>query len=190
MMDLLQDPDLADRVLDFTYRYHCVVTQKLVELGVDMVWLGDDVGAQNRMLMSPATWRKYLKPRMASLIATLKRINPQVKITYHSDGAIYPIIAELIEIGVDVLNPIQPAAIDPVRVKRDFGDRLCFWGSIDLQYTLPFGAPAEVAAEVQTRLETIGRNGGLIIGPTHNIQLDTPVENLWAMVDAIRSGAS
>ncbi len=187
MMDLLQNPDLANRVLDFTYNYHYIVTQKLVQLGVDMVWLGDDVGAQNRMLMSPSTWRRYFKPRMANLIAALKQINPQVKIAYHSDGVIYPIIAELVEIGIDVLNPIQPAAVDPAKVKKDFGDRLCFWGSIDLQQTLPYGTPADVAAEVRTRLETIGANGGLIIGPTHNIQLDTPLENLWAMVRAVEA---
>ncbi len=186
MMDLILDPDRADGILDFTYGYHRVVAEKLVALGVDMVWLGDDVGAQNAMLMSPATWRKHFKPRMANLIASLKSINPEVKIAYHSDGMISPIIPELIDIGLDVLNPIQPAAMDPTKLKRDFGERLCFWGSIDLQHTLPYGTPAQVAAEVSTRLDTIGRNGGLIIGPTHNIQLDTPLENFWAMVNAIQ----
>ncbi len=137
------------------------------------------------MLMSPAMWREYLKPRMANLIAALKKINPYVKIAYHSDGMIYPIIPELVEIGVDVLNPIQPTAVDPARLKKDFGDRLCFWGSVDLQHTLPYGTPVDVRAEVIARLETIGKNGGLIIGPTHNVQLDTPLENFWAMVNAI-----
>ena len=98
---------------------------------------------------------------------------------------ICPIIPELIDIGLDVLNPIQPAAIDPVKLRKDFGDRLCFWGSIDLQNTLPYGTPSDVEAEVITRLKTIGKNGGLIIGPTHNIQLDTPLENFWAMVNTI-----
>lgn len=185
MMDLALDPDLANRILDIPYHYHCVVTQKLVELGVDMIWLGDDVGAQNAMLMSPTMWRKYLKPRMANLIASLKKINPRVKVAYHSDGAIYPIIPELIEIGLDVLNPIQPESVDPVKLKNDFGDRLCFWGSIDLQNTLPYGTPEQVKDEVITRLKTIGKYGGLIIGPTHNIQLDTPLENFWAMVNTI-----
>jgi uroporphyrinogen decarboxylase len=100
MMDFLLNPDSANRVLDFPYRHHLVATQKLVEMGVDMIWLGDDVGAQNAMLMSPALWRKYLKPRMANLIASLKKINPQVKVAYHSDGMIYPIVPELIEIGL------------------------------------------------------------------------------------------
>ncbi len=98
---------------------------------------------------------------------------------------IYPIIPELIEIGIDVLNPIQPAAVDPVRLKKEYGDRMCFWGSVDLQHTLPYGTPADVRDEIVARLRTIGRGGGLIIGPTHNVQLDTPLENFWAMVHAI-----
>ncbi len=186
MVDMATNPAKAHRILDLPYHYHRSVTQHLVRLGVDMIWLGDDVGGQNSMLMSPGMWRTYLKPRMAELIASLRRINPQIKVAYHTDGVVYPIISELIEIGVDVLNPIQPSAMDPQKLKADYGDRLCFWGSLDLQQTLPFGKPDEVAAEVRTRLKTIGRSGGLIIGPTHNLQLDTPLENFWAMVNTIR----
>jgi len=115
----------------------------------------------------------------------LKAINPAVKVAYHSDGTLYPILPDLIEIGLDVLNPIQPACMDPARVKKEFGDRLCFWGSIDEQYTLPFGTPEQVRSEVADRLESLGRSGGLILGPTHHVQLDTPLENFWAMVHAI-----
>ena len=185
MVDFLLDPDLAERILDFTYCHHLVAAQKLAELGVDMVWLGDDFGSQKAMLISPEVWRRFFKPRMAQMIASLKRINPQVKVAYHSDGFIYPIIPELIEIGLDVLNPIQPAAMDPVQLKQDFGDKLSFWGSIDLQHTLPYGTPAEVHSEVLTRLSTLGRDGGLILGPTHNVQLDVPLENFWEMVNTI-----
>lgn len=185
MMDFLSDPDLAERILDFTFCHHLIAAQKLVELGVDMVWLGDDVGSQRAMLISPDTWRRFLKPRMAQLIASLRRINPQIKVAYHSDGFIYPIIPELVEIGVDILNPIQPAAMDPVRLKHEFGDKLCFWGSMDLQHTLPYGTADEVRAEVAERLNTLGMDGGLIVGPTHNVQLDVPLENFWAMVHAI-----
>ena len=105
---------------------------------------------------------------------TLKRLNPALKIAYHSDGAIDPIIPDFIEIGLDVLNPVQPACMDPARLKKLYGDHLCFWGTIDEQHTLPFGSPGDVTREVRTRLETVGRNGGLIIGPTHHVQLDTP----------------
>lgn len=183
--DMIARPDLADQILDIPYHFHLEAAKRLAKMGVDMIWLGDDVGGQKSMLISPAHWRRFLKPRMANLIAELKRINPRVKVAYHSDGAIEPVIPELIEIGLDILNPIQPASMDPAELKRKFGDNLCFWGSIDEQFTLPFGTPESVEAEVLTRLKTIGRNGSLIIGPTHNVQLDTPIENFWAMMNTI-----
>jgi uroporphyrinogen decarboxylase len=186
LIDMATNPDKANRVLDIPYSYHKLVTQHLVRLGVDMIWLGDDVGGQNAMLMSPRMWRQYFKPRMTNLIASLRAINPHIKIAYHTDGVVYPIIPDLIEIGLDVLNPIQPMAMDPVRLKNEYGKNLCFWGSIDIQQTLPFGTPEQVKAEINTRLKTIGRGGGLLIGPTHNLQLDTPLENFWSMLDTIR----
>jgi uroporphyrinogen-III decarboxylase len=151
-----------------------------------MIWLGDDIGGQNSMLMSPGMWRRFLKPRMADLIASLRQLNPAIKIAYHTDGVVYPVIPDLIEIGIDILNPIQPMAMDPVKLKNEYGKDLCFWGSVDIQQTLPFGTPQDVRLEILTRLKTIGRDGGLLIGPTHNLQLDTPLENLWAMVNTIR----
>jgi uroporphyrinogen-III decarboxylase len=145
------------------------------------------VGGQSAMLISPAMWRRFLKPRMARFVAEVKGVNPGVRVAYHSDGVIDPIIPDLIEIGIDVLNPIQPACVDPAQLKRQYGDKLCFWGSIDEQHTLPFGTPDDVRREVATRLDTIGRGGGLIIGPTHHVQLDTPMENFRAMIDAIKN---
>jgi uroporphyrinogen-III decarboxylase len=186
-VDMLLDPDLANHLLDIPYHYHLTAARKLVELGVDMIWTGDDIGAQHSMLIAPKTWRKLLKPRMANFIEELRAINPNIKIAYHSDGDIRPVIGDLIEIGVDVLNPIQPASMDPAEIKRTYGDRLCFWGTIDEQHTLPFGAAADVRAEVLERLRTIGQGGGLILAPTHHVQLDTPLENFWAMVETIRN---
>jgi uroporphyrinogen decarboxylase len=185
LMDFAANPDLADQILEIPYLYHLAAAKKLVEMGVDMVWTGDDIGTQRGMLISPQMWRKFLKPRMANFIAELKAINPAVKVAYHSDGNILPVIPDLIEIGVDVLNPIQPACMDPAALKKQFGDRLCFWGSIDEQYTLPMGTPSYVRAEILHRLKTIGKNGGLILGPTHHVQLDTPLENFWAMINTI-----
>jgi uroporphyrinogen decarboxylase len=185
LSDFLLNPELADAILEIPYQYHLAAAKKLAEMGVDMIWLGDDVGAQSAMLISPRLWRKFLKHRMANFIAELKRINPQLKVAYHSDGVILPIVPELIEIGVDVLNPIQPACMDPEQLKLEFGDRVCFWGSMDEQHTLPFGTPEEVRSEVLQRLKTLGKRGGLIIGPTHHVQLDTPIENFWAMVNTI-----
>ncbi len=185
MLDMVMDPDLANHILDIPFCYHLIAAKKLVEMGVDMIWTGDDVGSQRDMLISPAMWRKYLKPRMAKFIAELKTINPHIKVAYHTDGDVRRIIPELIEIGVDVLNPIQPASMDPAEIKQLYGKQMSFWGTIDEQHTLPFASPIEVQAEVRQRLETVGRDGGLILAPTHHVQLDTPLENFWAMVNTI-----
>jgi uroporphyrinogen decarboxylase len=185
MLDMALDPDLANHILDIPFNYHLTAAKKLVELGVDMIWTGDDVGSQNQMMISPRMWRKYFKPRMAAFILELKSINPEVVIAYHTDGSVEPVIPELIEIGLDVLNPIQPACMDPAAIKKQFGDKLSFWGTIDEQKTLPFGSPEDVVAEVRQRIETVGYDGGLILAPTHHVQLDTPLENFWAMVNTI-----
>ena len=187
LIDMVADSDLANQVLNWPYQYHLTAAKRLVEMGVDMIWLGDDVGSQHEMLISPRMWRKYFKWRMAEMIGELKSINPELKVAYHSDGDIRRIIPELIEIGLDVLNPIQPASMDPAEIKAQYGDKLCFWGTIDEQQTLPFGSPEEVRAEVLERLRTIGQGGGLILAPTHHVQLDTPLENFRAMVDTIQN---
>jgi uroporphyrinogen decarboxylase len=187
LMDFVLDPDLTANILDIPFHYHLTAAKKLVEMGVDMIWTGDDVGTQNAMMISPELWRQFFKPRMAEFISALKRINPAVKVAYHSDGVITPIIPDLIEIGLDVLNPVQPACMNPEELKKQFGHALSFWGSMDEQYTLPFGSPDDVKREVETRLRTLGKNGGLIIGPTHHVQLDTPMENFWSMVNTIKN---
>ncbi len=188
LMDMVTDTELADAILDIPFLYHLAAAKRLAKMGVDMIWTGDDVGTQKGMLMSPETWRRFLKPRMARFISEVKAIKPDIKIAYHSDGNIEEILPELVEIGLDVLNPVQPACMDPAKLKRLYGDRLCFWGSMDEQHTLPFGSPDDVRREVRLRLETLGARGGLIIGPTHHVQLDTPLENFDAMVDEIRTG--
>ena len=186
LKDFVRNRDLLKELFQIPYQYHLAAAKKLVEIGVDMIWIGDDVGAQEQMLISPADWRAFLKPLMASFIKELKDINPNLKVAYHSDGNIYPIIPELIEIGLDVLNPLQPASMNPARLKKEFGDQLSFWGSLDIQKTLPFGTPADVKSEVNERLRTVGKGGGLILGPSHYLQVDTPMENFWSMVNEIQ----
>lgn len=185
MEDFLLDPDLAERILDIPFRYHLAAAETLTRMGVDMIWLGDDIGMQTGMLVAPATWRRFLKPRLAAVIAAIKAIDPDCVVAYHTDGMVWEVLPELVEIGVEVLNPIQPRCLDPVRLKREYGRTLSFWGSVDEQHTLPFGTPDQVRAEVRERLGTLGAGGGLIIGPAQHLQLDTPLENFWAMVDTI-----
>jgi len=186
LTDFIENPDLAERLLDIPYRFHLAAAKKLAAMGVDMIWIGDDVGGQSGMLVSPGTWRRFLRPRLAAFIEAVRAVNPRLRVAYHSDGHILPIIADLIDIGVDVLNPVQPGCMDPADIKRRYGDRLSFWGTIDEQHTLPFADPGSVAREVRERIATVGRGGGLIVGPTHHVQLDTPMENFLAMVRAVR----
>jgi uroporphyrinogen decarboxylase len=147
--------------------------------------LGDDVSMQTGMMMSPDIWRLYFKPRMARLIESVRRIKPDLHILYHSDGNPEMIFDELIEIGVTVLNPIQPECMDPAEIKRKYGHKAAFWGAIGIQHTLPFGSPGDVRDEVRLRMETIGKGGGYIVGATHVIAPEVPWANLKALYDAI-----
>ena len=185
MMDFYLDADVAHAILDIPYAYHVEAAKHLVEIGVDMIWIGDDVGSQHGMMISPETWRTFLKPRMASFITSLRSIRKDIVIAYHSDGVITPIIDELIEIGVDVLNPIQPNCMDPLTLKKQFGSRLSFWGGIDQQQILPFATPDAVYANTKEMISVLGKDGGYIAGPTHNVQLDVPLDNLRMMILAI-----
>lgn len=160
--------------------------RRFAEAGVDIIHIGDDVGMENQMMMRPELWREWLKPRLAKIIKAGKKVNPSVIFFYHSDGYIEPIIPDFIEIGVDVLNPVQPECMDPAKLKRKYGDRLAFWGTFSIQKTLPFGTPEEVKAEVKERIETVGKGGGLYLTPTHVVAPEVPYENLFAFVEAAK----
>ena len=185
MIDMYMNSELANHLFDETFNYHLRVSMNMTELGADMIWLGDDVGAQSSMLIDPQIWREYLKPRMASLISKLKSINSKIKIAYHSDGSNYEIIPDLIEIGIDVLNPVQTECMDPEILKREYGQQLSFFGGIAVQSTLPMGSPDAIRKEYEWLRETLGKGGGWICAPTHHVQLDTPVENFFTLLDAI-----
>ncbi len=180
LMDLVARKDFAHAYLDKLMTWIEVAGGKFARLGVDVIFIGDDFGMQNRMLLAPAVFREYFKPRYARLFAEWKSINPAVKIAFHSDGYVYPILADLVEIGLDILNPVQPKSMDPAKVKKDFGARLTLWGTVDIQEVLPRGTPQQVADEVRLRLRTAGPGGGLLIAPAHNIQSEVPVENILA----------
>jgi len=183
---MILDEDYINALFSKIKQFPLQAGLKMIDLGVDMIWIGDDVGMQNRMMMSPDTWRKLLKPHLRDLISAYKERNPNIKVAYHSCGNIMPIIPDLIEIGLDVLNPIQPMAMDPAEVKEKFGNQLCFWGSMCVQQTLPNGTVEDVRNEVQLRVKTLGKNGGLILTPAHNVQADTPIENILAFYEAAK----
>ena len=154
---------------------------------IDMVKIGDDLGSQVGLLMSPAMYRRMLKPVHADLIAFIKE-RTKASIVFHTDGDVYDLLGDFIEIGVDVLNPVQASAggmSDFGDLKRRFGDNLVFCGGIDTHHVLPNGSPDEVRAEVKRVIGTLGVDGGYMLGAVHTIMGDVPPENVLAMVDAV-----
>jgi uroporphyrinogen decarboxylase len=186
LADLYLNPDLVGALFDRLTALRVVEAKQLAEAGVDVLRLGDDVACQTGMLMSPAIWRRWLKPRLARVISAAKAVKPDIQIFYHSDGDCAAIIPELIEIGVSVLNPVQPECMDPAQLKAVYGDRLAFWGTVGTQSTMPFGSPDQVKAVVKARIETVGLGGGLLISPTHTLEPEVPWENVLAFIEAVR----
>jgi len=184
LVDLASDPALPEYILDRITEVVVENTRRVLESAgdlIDMVYFYDDVGAQTNLLISKRMWHKYVRPRHQKIIEVARSFGKPVM--YHSDGAIYPLLDELIDLGVDVLDPIQPNARDmaPARLKAEFGDRLTFHGGIDIIETLPLKPPADVIAEVAERVQVMGENGGYILASSHHIQPDTPLENILAM---------
>ena len=152
--------------------------------GAEIFGIGYDMGSQKSLLISPEQWRRIFKPRLKRLIETVKKEDPSIKFFLHSDGYIYEIIPDLIEIGVDILNPIQPEVMDPAEIKKEFGKDLIFCGGISVQYTLPLGTSADIEQEVKLRMETIGKDGGYLMCPSHITGPEIPWENIEAYFSA------
>ena len=186
LRDMAAASEFAHELFERLTRYSLAAGAELVAQGVDVLWLGDDFGTQRAMLISPRMWREFIKERYARLIGAFKAQNPALKIAYHCDGYIEPIIPDLIDIGIDVLNPVQPLSMSPTELKRKFGRELAFWGTVDVQHTFPFGTPEEVAHEVRERLQTVAPGGGLILCSAHRVQPGTPLENIKAYYRAAR----
>jgi uroporphyrinogen decarboxylase len=178
MRMLYTDPTRADRIIDGVDRIRLQQARLLCEVGVDVVCDGDDVGMQRGMTMPPNMWRRFLKPKYAELSRLCHKQG--AFFFFHSDGWIEPIIPDLIEIGVDILDPVQPECMEPVKIKETYGDGLCLHGTIGVQSTLPFGSPEDVANEVKERIANLGPTG-IILGPTHAMQPDVSVENILAL---------
>lgn len=192
LLDLTEKPDVACAIMDRFTDIYIENTQRVIEAAggqLDMVYTYDDVGIQRGLLMSPRMWRKYILPRHQRLNAAIRAARYPVKIMYHSCGAVYPLIGAFAdEMGIDVLNPLQPraAGMDMARIKAEFGDRLSFHGGVDIQHTLPHGTPDDVQTEVRERCRVLGAGGGYICTSAHYIQADTPLENIIAMYTAPR----
>ncbi len=185
LMDMYMESPLIPALFDKVTETRCYQAKRLAEAGVDILRLGDDVGAQTNMMMSPDIWRKNLKGRLAEIIQAAKSEKPDILVFYHSDGNVTEIVPELIEIGIDILNPVQPECMDQQKMKKLYGDRLSFWGLIGTQKLMPFGKPHEIKAKIKNLKETVGQGGGLLIAPTHILEPEVPWENIVAFVEAI-----
>ena len=186
--DLANNLDFANALMDkILEMYKLFWEEFLKHVGpyVDMVYFTDDIGGQSSMMISPTTFRTMLQPRMAELIDHIKS-KADVKFMYHTDGTVTPVIEDIIDMGADILNPIQTSAIgmETSVLKELYHGRLCFHGAIDVQQMLPFATPEEVRYDVTRRLYDLGRGGGYILAPCHNIGSDVPPENTEAMFKA------
>lgn len=155
--------------------------------GADGLQLGDDVGTQRGPLMAPPLWREHIKPRLARVVAAIREVqNEKVWIQYHSDGNVTELVEDFIEIGIDVLNPIQPECMDFEGLAARFGDRLGFWGMVGTQTTMPFGTPDDVRREIAKLTEAARAGVSVIAAPTHVLEPDVPWENVQAFLAAVR----
>ena len=185
LMDFLVQPEIAEALLEEVTVRIAHLAGQLATASVDMLHLADDLGTQSAPLISLDTFRHFIKPGLAQVIQAAKRVKPDILVFFHSDGHVQEFIPDLIEIGVDILNPVQPECMDPAQVKLEYGQDLALWGAVGTQTTMPFGSPEDVRQVVRERIDTVGKGGGFLIAPTHVVEPEVPWENIMAFVDAV-----
>lgn len=186
MMDLAMDPKLAQAIIAQVEAFYLELDRRIFEaVGdlTDIYFIADDVGVQNGLMVSPRMFRKFIRPSLTRFIEQAHRYNQ--KAMYHTCGAVRRLIPDFIEMGVDILNPIQVSAegMVPAELKQEFGDALCFHGALDIQTVLSQGTTDEVRAEVKRLCDILGPGGGFILAPTNNVMPETPVENVVALYE-------
>lgn len=189
LMDMAAEPEMAHWLMDKFTDYYLAFYDRMLTAAkgrIDILRTADDMGAQQSLFISPEMFRAFVKPRVKKLVELAH--NHGVKFMFHSCGAIRPVIGELIEIGVDILDPLQAAAegMEPQALKDAFGGRACLHGGICTQVLLPQATAEEVRAETRRRAEILGTGGGYILAPCHVLQADVPTANILAMVEAVR----
>jgi uroporphyrinogen decarboxylase len=190
LMDPIAEPDFYQELVTQIADHQIVLIEHLLSLPIDAILFSDDWGYQQGVLLGPDLWRKYIKPQLARQYAHVHRAG---KITIsHCCGSIVDIIPDLIEIGLDVLESVQPEArgMNPYELKRRFGRDITFWGGLGSQTTIPFETPARIKAEVAHLCAEMGRNGGYILAPAKALQPETPTENAAAVVEAFINQAA
>jgi uroporphyrinogen decarboxylase len=192
MIDLASNEPLAcaflDKMVELKIKFWETALTQLGDV-IDVISEADDYGTQTSQLISPRMFRKIFKPRLQTLFTRIHQLAPSAKLFFHSDGNIRPILPDLIEIGIDILNPVHITAtgMEPSALKRDFGQDVAFWGGgVETQSVLPFGTPQEVKDNVRRNIEALAPGGGYVFNTIHNIQADVPSQNIVAMIEALR----
>lgn len=188
LIDMMLEEPYVDVLFDKVADIATQTGLRLIECGVDMIWAGDDFGSQNGLIMSPEMFDRYFAPRIGKMFETFRAANPNIKLAWHTCGSIIPLIPKFIDLGLDFINPLQPMARDmnAENISNLFKGKIGFFGAVCVQNLLPNGSPEEIKSEVKRIASLLGKNGGYIIAPAHNIQNDTPVENVMAFVEAVK----
>jgi uroporphyrinogen decarboxylase len=185
LMDMMTAPALAGTLLDRVTEISAALAARLASFDIDVLWLADDFGTQRALFVRPDTWREWFKERLRTVVQAARRVRSDLIVAFHSDGKIQEIIPDLIDVRIDVLNPVQPEVMDPAEIKATYGQDLAFWGAMGTQTTLPFGSSAEVRDTVRELIATVGAGGGFLIAPTHVVEPEVPWENILAFLEAV-----
>ncbi|MFP4175933.1 MAG: uroporphyrinogen decarboxylase family protein [Candidatus Brocadiia bacterium] len=188
LMDLVMEPEMAEFLLDKFTNFYLDYFDRMFTAAaghIDLFRIADDLGMQDRLLISPDLFSQYIAPRLTRLVDMAH--SHGVKVMFHSCGAIVPLINGIIDTGVDILDPIQVTAtgMDAETLKQEYGDRICLHGAIDTQYLLPEGSPADVTKTAKKMIKTLGADGGFILAPCHVLQTDVPTDNIVALYEAV-----
>jgi len=189
LVDMIGDPEIAEAVFAKVRRFYRSYAERIFEAArgkIDILLMGDDFGSQNGPLISPEMWTRFIGEGFGEYASLAKSYG--LRVMHHTCGSVRPIVPLMIERGLDVLQSLQPEAsdMDPRMLKAEFGDRLAFHGGISIQQTMPFGTPEDVRSEVGDRIEALAGGGGYILCTAHNIQADTPVENVMELLRAYK----
>jgi uroporphyrinogen decarboxylase len=182
---MIECPEALENFFDRLCDFFLGLVDIALECDVDGIHFGDDWGQQRGLIMGPAHWRRFIKPRMARLYARAKSKGKYV--SQHSCGDCREIFPDLVEIGLDCYQTFQPEIYPVAVMKQRYGDKISFWGGVSTQQCLPRMNPAGVREEIVKLIKTAGKNGGLILGPTHSVPQDVPVENILAMVEVFQN---
>ncbi|MCL2665229.1 MAG: hypothetical protein FWE82_06420 [Defluviitaleaceae bacterium] len=186
MVDMLTGSPVAEYILDAVTERAVLRGETYAKAGVDIVYLGDDIGMQSTPLFSTDLYRKWIKPRLKRVIDAVRNVRRDTVVCYHTCGHATPFINDLIEAGVDVLNPLQPESMDAFAVINEYRGRISFHGAVGTQRLMPFGTPDEIRRTVTELLDATGPNGGMFPAPTHLLEPEVPWENILAYVEACK----